>query len=203
MFTYKIKIKKVSGRLNESILPSKNLLIKSKKSLSKKAILKEANAYFKKRYGLVVESISVVYPSSEDIKNMIIIEVEKLVNRGELDTYVDEYFNHDAYSQTDERYYTSDEVAEYADVAYLDYFKTMMNDMMDVAKRSQHIVDELPEEAPDYIYREMKKVSPSNYEFSFMKKLYKRLRLDGEKLKNVSDGEAYSIMFELLPKVLG
>ena len=59
MHTYKIKIKKVSGRLNESVLPSKNLLIKSKKSLSEKAILKEANAYFKKKYGLTVESLEV------------------------------------------------------------------------------------------------------------------------------------------------
>ena len=59
MYTYKIKIKKVSGSLNESVLPSKNLLIKSKKSLSEKDILKEANAYFKKRYGLTVESLDV------------------------------------------------------------------------------------------------------------------------------------------------
>lgn len=67
MYTYKIKIKKVSGRLNESILPSKNLVIKSNKSLSKKAILKEANAYFKKKYGLTVESLD----TSNDIGNLI------------------------------------------------------------------------------------------------------------------------------------
>ena len=59
MYTYKLKIKKVSGRLNESVLPSKNLLIKSKKSLSNNAILKEANAYFKKKYGLTVESLEI------------------------------------------------------------------------------------------------------------------------------------------------
>ena len=59
MYTYKLKIKKVSGRLNESVLPSKNLVIKSNKSLSKKAILKEANTYFKKHYGLTVESLEI------------------------------------------------------------------------------------------------------------------------------------------------
>lgn len=59
MFTYKVNVKKISGRLNESVLPSKSLVIKSKKPLSKKALLKEASKFYKKNYNLVVESIVV------------------------------------------------------------------------------------------------------------------------------------------------
>ena len=59
MFKYNVKIQKVSGRLNESVLPSKNLVVKSKTKKSKKQIFKEASNHYKKKYGLVVESVDI------------------------------------------------------------------------------------------------------------------------------------------------
>lgn len=56
MYKYKVQIKKVSGRLNESVLPSKNLVVKSKTKKSKSTVLAEASKFFKKKYGLVIES---------------------------------------------------------------------------------------------------------------------------------------------------
>ena len=75
MFKYKVQVKKVSGRLNESVLPSKNLVVKSKTKKSKNAVLAEASKFFKKKYGLVIESaeisedalgISVLYRGCEE-----------------------------------------------------------------------------------------------------------------------------------------
>jgi hypothetical protein len=59
MYKYKVQVKKVSGRLNESVLPSKNLVVKSKTKKSKSAVLSEASKFFKKKYGLVIESADV------------------------------------------------------------------------------------------------------------------------------------------------
>lgn len=59
MYKYKVQVKKVSGRLNESVLPSKSLVVKSKTKKSKSAILSEASKFFKKKYGLVIESADV------------------------------------------------------------------------------------------------------------------------------------------------
>ena len=59
MYKYKVQVKKVSGRLNESVLPSKNLVIKTKTKKSKSAVLAEASKFFKKKYGLVIESADV------------------------------------------------------------------------------------------------------------------------------------------------
>ena len=59
MFKYKVQVKKVSGRLNESLLPSKSLIVKSKTKKSKSAVLAEASKYFKKKYGLVIESADI------------------------------------------------------------------------------------------------------------------------------------------------
>ena len=56
MYKYKVQVKKVSGRLNESVLPSKNLIVKSKTKKSKSAVLAETSKFFKKKYGLVIES---------------------------------------------------------------------------------------------------------------------------------------------------
>ena len=56
MYKYKVQVKKVSGRLNESVLPSKSLVVKSKTKKSKSAVLAEASKFFKKKYGLVIES---------------------------------------------------------------------------------------------------------------------------------------------------
>ena len=52
MFEYNVKIKKVSGRLNESVLPQKNLVVKSKSKLAKRNVLKEADKYLLENYGL-------------------------------------------------------------------------------------------------------------------------------------------------------
>ena len=59
MYRYKVQVQKVSGRLNESVLPSKNLVVKSKTKKSKSELLSEASKFFKNKYGLTVESIGV------------------------------------------------------------------------------------------------------------------------------------------------
>ena len=59
MYKYKINIKKVSGSLNESSIPSKNLVVKSKTKKSKNTILNEASKYYKKNYGLIIESADI------------------------------------------------------------------------------------------------------------------------------------------------
>lgn len=59
MFKYKINVKRVSGRLNESVLPSKSLVVKSKTKKSKTELLSETSKFFKNKYGLKVESIGV------------------------------------------------------------------------------------------------------------------------------------------------
>ena len=46
MFEYNVKIKKVSGRLNESVLPQKNLVVKSKSELSMGNVLKKSSQVF-------------------------------------------------------------------------------------------------------------------------------------------------------------
>ena len=52
MFNYKISIKKVSGRLNESVLPNKNLVIKSKVEKTQREVLRDAAKYLLENYGL-------------------------------------------------------------------------------------------------------------------------------------------------------
>ena len=59
MYKYRINIKKVSGRLNESVLPSKSLVVKSKTKKSKSTVLAEASKYYKEKYGLVIESAEI------------------------------------------------------------------------------------------------------------------------------------------------
>lgn len=59
MFEYNVKIKKVSGRLNESVLPQKNLVVKSKSELSMKNVLKEAAKYLLENYGLEMRDAEV------------------------------------------------------------------------------------------------------------------------------------------------
>ena len=70
MFKYKVQIKKVSGRLNESVLPSKNLVVKSKTKKSNKQVFAEASKYFKKKYGLVIESLEVTGFDGEEPSNV-------------------------------------------------------------------------------------------------------------------------------------
>ena len=62
MFEYNVKIKKVSGRLNESVLPQKNLVVKSKSELSMRNVLKEAAKYLLENYGLELGDAEVKKP---------------------------------------------------------------------------------------------------------------------------------------------
>lgn len=59
MYKYSVKIRKVSGRLNESYLPSKSLVVKSKTEKSDKQVFAEASKYIKEKYGLELESAEV------------------------------------------------------------------------------------------------------------------------------------------------
>lgn len=66
MFKYNVKIQKVSGSLNESVLPNKNLVIKSKTEKSNEQLFAEASNYYKEKYGLVIESADLENVSSEE-----------------------------------------------------------------------------------------------------------------------------------------
>ena len=59
MYKYRVQVKKVSGRLNESVLPSKNLVVKSKIEKTNKEVFAEASKYYKEKYGLVIERANV------------------------------------------------------------------------------------------------------------------------------------------------
>ena len=60
MYKYSVSIKKVSGSLNESVLPNKNLVIKSKSELNNESVFNEASKYLKENYGLELESADVM-----------------------------------------------------------------------------------------------------------------------------------------------
>ena len=77
MYKYKVQIKKVSGRLNESVLPSKNLVVKSKSKKSKSAVLAEASKFFKKKYGLVIESAEI----TDDLTSVMTSSIGQQVAR--------------------------------------------------------------------------------------------------------------------------
>lgn len=66
MYSYKIRIKKVSGKLNESKTPKKTLVIKSKTVKNGQEVFNEAAKYLEKKYGLVLESADV--DGAHDIK---------------------------------------------------------------------------------------------------------------------------------------
>lgn len=59
MFKYNVSIKKVSGRLNESVLPNKNLTVKSKVELNEEAVFNQAAKYLMEKYSLELESADV------------------------------------------------------------------------------------------------------------------------------------------------
>jgi hypothetical protein len=75
MFKYNVKIQKVSGRLNESVLPSKNLVVKSKSKKTDEQIFAEASKYFKNKYGLVIESAEVILEATGS--EQYIVEIAK------------------------------------------------------------------------------------------------------------------------------
>ena len=76
MYKYKVQIKKVSGRLNESSIPSKNLVVKSKTEKSDKEVFAEASKYYKEKYGLVIESADVV----TDEYDMMLVDYDSVYN---------------------------------------------------------------------------------------------------------------------------
>lgn len=67
MYKYSVSIKKVSGRLNESVLPNKNLTVKSKSELNEEAVFNQAAKYLMENYSLELESADVA-PISEAAK---------------------------------------------------------------------------------------------------------------------------------------
>lgn len=77
MFKYNVQVKKVSGRLNESVLPSKNLVVKSKSKKSNKQVFAEASEYYKNKYGLVIESADVSSVGSNPIIKPIVNFIKK------------------------------------------------------------------------------------------------------------------------------
>lgn len=61
MFKYKVQVKKVSGRLNESAIPSKNFVVKSKTKKTDKKVFLEVAKYCREKYGIEVESAEVIF----------------------------------------------------------------------------------------------------------------------------------------------
>ena len=60
MYKYSVKIRKVSGRLNESVLPQKNLVIKSKSRISQKKAFMMVEKYLKNKYGLTLHEAEII-----------------------------------------------------------------------------------------------------------------------------------------------
>lgn len=70
MYNYRVQVKKVSGSFNESVLPSKSLVVKSKSKKTDEQVFAEASKYFKNKYGLVIESADVEAESFWEIINI-------------------------------------------------------------------------------------------------------------------------------------
>ena len=70
MFKYKVEIRKVSGVLTESVLPNKNLVVKSKTQLDENALYNKVADFYKQKYGLVVEEFSVSGFDNEEPSNV-------------------------------------------------------------------------------------------------------------------------------------
>ena len=87
MYKYRINIKKVSGRLNESVLPSKSLVVKSKTKKTKNAVLAEASKFFKKKYGLVIESAEI----TDDLTSVMTSSIGQQVARDLKDAWKQYY----------------------------------------------------------------------------------------------------------------
>lgn len=87
MYKYRINIKKVSGSLNESILPSKSLVVKSKTKKTKSAVLAEASKFFEKKYGLVIESADI----TDDLTSVMTSSIGQQVARDLKDAWKQYY----------------------------------------------------------------------------------------------------------------
>lgn len=67
MYKYNVQIKKVSGRLNESVIPNKNLTVKSKTELNEEEVFNRAEKYLMENYKLELESADVTQPQQRAI----------------------------------------------------------------------------------------------------------------------------------------
>ena len=76
MYKYKISIKKVSGILKESVLPKKNLVIKSKVKRTTRGILKEAAKYLLENYGLELRDAKIVLEGAPRLSSHNADEIE-------------------------------------------------------------------------------------------------------------------------------
>lgn len=76
MYNYRVQVKKVSGTLNESVLPNKNLVIKSKTEKSNEQLFAEASEYYKNKYGLVIESADVDTDTDTDEYDMMLVDYD-------------------------------------------------------------------------------------------------------------------------------
>lgn len=70
MFEYKVKIRKVSGVLTESVLPNKNLVVKSKTQLDENTLYDKVAEFYQNKYGLVVEEFNVTGFDNEEPSNV-------------------------------------------------------------------------------------------------------------------------------------
>ena len=59
MHKYKIKIKKVSGKLNESVLTGETLIVKCNAKLNDKTVFNLGAKYIMENYGLELESADI------------------------------------------------------------------------------------------------------------------------------------------------
>lgn len=76
MYKYKVQIKKVSGRLNESVLPKKNLVIKSRTKKSRQSILDESAKYLFENYGLKLIDARVILEAAPRLDSKYSDEIE-------------------------------------------------------------------------------------------------------------------------------
>ena len=81
MYKYNVQIKKVSGRLNESVLPSKNLVVKSKTKKTDEQVFAEASKYYKEKYGLVIESGDVQQFESQRLSPELVQKCKEISNK--------------------------------------------------------------------------------------------------------------------------
>ena len=81
MYKYNVKIQKVSGSLNESSMPTKNLVVKSKTEKSDKEVFAEASKYYKEKYGLVIESADVQQFESQRLSPELVQKCKEISNK--------------------------------------------------------------------------------------------------------------------------
>jgi translation initiation factor 1 (eIF-1/SUI1) len=81
MYKYNVQIQKVSGSLNESSMPNKNLVVKSKSKKTDKEVFAEASKYYKEKYGLVIESADVQQFESQRLSPELVQKCKEISNK--------------------------------------------------------------------------------------------------------------------------